>query len=841
MRTPARSAVRLALLLAALGLITGPTLAAQRGQGRPAPDTLVRQVRVALGHGAPDEAQRLVDAAKGPAASKELAAALVEVFRGQDAQARTRLEPLVRADATGEAALELGLLELRHGQRSEAHQLLDPMAANRTLSTTEDYFLLARAARAVGEFLLANDAYQRIADVSRADIQTEWGDLFLQRHQPGDAVANYKQALKIDPAWVPAELGLARAQADDAPDAAQQAFDQARKLAPDDPDVWMLAAERQVDDEKYADATQALDRVARGRPGTVEEAALRAVVAWGLNQPADMDAALARVQAIDPTSAEGYRRLGEQAASTYRFDDATVLAKKAVAIDPDDAAAQLDLGLYQLRTGEEAAGENALNRSWDLDKSNAVTKNLLAMLDSLDKFTVVPDGPLVFKFAPDEAAVLKPYALPLGELAYKTFSEHYGFTPTGPILVEVFPTHDDFAVRTTGLMGIVGALGACFGRVVTMDSPKARPPGDFSWQATEWHELAHVFTLQLSDYRVPRWLTEGISAYEEHARQPAWGRELTLEYAQDLAAGQTFGVKGLPEAFKNPAHLAMAYFEASLVVEHLVDLKGFEGLRALLKAYAGGASDTQAFQSAFGMSLDQVDASFKTFVAAHYGALSAAMKNPPGDVDPANLDGLRARAAAAPGNFISQITYGQALVKAGDLTAAVKPLERAAELAPEARGSASPHALLAQIAEQQGDMARARQELRALLTWDHTNVNAARKLVTLSKGAAGADADLDFGLRLVTDLDPFDADAHGLLGARLLARKDYAAALVEFQATLALNPANLAEAHANVAEAQLRLGHREEAKHEALEALKLAPTYARAQDLLLEAMGKGRR
>ena len=75
----------------------------------------------------------------------------------------------------------------------------------------------------------------------------------------------------------------------------------------------------------------------------------------------------------------------------------------------------------------------------------------------------------------------------------------------------MFPKHDDFAVRTLGLPGMIGALGACFGRVVTLDSPKARPPGEFQWEATLWHELGHVITLQMSNQRVPRWLTEGIS------------------------------------------------------------------------------------------------------------------------------------------------------------------------------------------------------------------------------------------------------------------------------------------------------------------------------------------
>jgi hypothetical protein len=61
---------------------------------------------------------------------------------------------------------------------------------------------------------------------------------------------------------------------------------------------------------------------------------------------------------------------------------------------------------------------------------------------------------------------------------------------------------------------------------------------------------------------------------------------------------------------------------------------------------------------------------------------------------------------------------------------------------------------------------------------------------------------------------------------------------VEFQATLALGPANLAEAHANLADVLLKLDRRDDAKRHALAALKQAPTFARAQDLLLAAIGR---
>jgi cytochrome c-type biogenesis protein CcmH/NrfG len=145
--------------------------------------------------------------------------------------------------------------------------------------------------------------------------------------------------------------------------------------------------------------------------------------------------------------------------------------------------------------------------------------------------------------------------------------------------------------------------------------------------------------------------------------------------------------------------------------------------------------------------------------------------------------------------------------------------------------------LLAQLAERDSDNPRARRELRALLAADHTNVNAARHLATIAAAAKSVE-DEDYALRLVTDLDPFDAGAHGLLGRRLLAKSDFAGALVEFQATLALGPVNLAEAHADAAEALIKLGRRDEGKREALAALKEAPTFARAQDLLLLAIGK---
>lgn len=828
---PLRCVLFLGLLLTTVGL-------SQAQSSRPAlspGEALLRQVRTALGHGQVNDAHTIASGTSGTPASRELGMALVDMYRGDDVSARRRLLATIVDGVVGrEAILELGLLEMRHGERGQAMLRLQPLVNQASLNTPDEYFRLARAARATGDPFLANSAYNRVEGSGRADIYAERGDLFLQFHQYGDAMTEYRKAVEADDKWVAAHLGAARALAMEDPTAAAAAFEGARKLAPDDPGVWLLAAEKALDADDAAAAKTALDRVASLRPGSLEEAALRAGVGYFERQPAAIAAAVARVKEINPMSGAGYRAAGEAAARKYRFDDAAEFARQAVALDPDDAGAFADLGLYLLRTGDEVAARSALETSWAKDKSDVITKNLLEMLDQLDTFEVFPHGDFIFKFPKAEAAVLKPYAVPLADEAYQTFSTRYGFKPKGPLLIEIFARHDDFAVRTVGLMGMTGALGACFGRVVTMDSPRARPPGDFSWQATLWHELAHVFTLQLSESRVPRWLTEGLSVYEEHRRTPSWGRELTIEYARTLQKGKVFGVKGMPDAFKHPATLSMAYFEASLVVEHLMDLKGDTGLRALLRAYAEGQADAAALQTAYGKSMDELHASYMTFIQARYATLAAALADPPSQVDPRDVEALKTRAAGALGNFYSQWIYGQAAFQSGDFAGAKPALERAAQLAPMASGSASPRALLAQIAEKDGDEARARKEWRDLLVNDHQNIVGARQLATLA-AKANATEDLDLALRLIADLDPFDGSVHSLLGKREAAKGRHAAALIEFQAALALNPTNLAEAHTDLGEVMLKLDKRDDARREALKALQLAPTFARAQDLLLSA------
>ena len=126
-----------------------------------------------------------------------------------------------------------------------------------------------------------------------------------------------------------------------------------------------------------------------------------------------------------------------------------------------------------------------------------------------------------------------------------------------------------------------------------------------------------------------------------------------------------------------------------------------------------------------------------------------------------------------------------------------------------------------------------------MLTYDHQNVQAARRLLAVARSDdADAVEDRDFALRLIADLDPFDASVHALLGRRLFSTEKYAPAAIEFRAALALGPPNLAESHTDLGETLFKLGQKDEAKKQLLLALQQAPTYARAQDVLLAILGR---
>jgi cellulose synthase operon protein C len=119
------------------------------------------------------------------------------------------------------------------------------------------------------------------------------------------------------------------------------------------------------------------------------------------------------------------------------------------------------------------------------------------------------------------------------------------------VQVEVYPDHEDFAVRTPGMPGL-GAPGRHLRHVVAMDSPSGRKPGTFHWASTMWHELSHVYILTMTNHRVPRWFTEGLAVYEETAASPDWGDRLDPEAIEAIKEKKLLPVAELDRGFVRP-------------------------------------------------------------------------------------------------------------------------------------------------------------------------------------------------------------------------------------------------------------------------------------------------
>ena len=759
------------------------------------------------------------------------------IARGRYADAEASLRPVVSRFPTSEAALQLGLLMQMLGR--EFAPILDRVAMlSDTSSDPNEVARAGRALRALGRFREANAAYRDAGSAAPSDpaIQTAWGDLFLEKYNRPDALRSYQMALQVDARYVPALIGSARALSDDNPPQAIALAKRALEANPSSVEADVFLAEQAVDAGRRDEARDLLAKALEVNPSDLEAHALVAAIAFVDDKTQDFDAAVAKTLAIAPNYGDVYRTTGELAAHNYRFDEAVALTRKGLALDRNPRALA-DLGIHLLRTGDEAEARTALEASFKDDPYDKITFNLLAMLDTLDKFVTVRDGDVVMRLHKDEAPVLQEYAMSLTHRALDTFSKRYEFVPRGPILVEIFPKHDDFAVRNLGLPGLIGALGICFGRVVSMDSPRARPPGEFQWEATLWHELAHVITLQMSNQRVPRWLTEGISEYEEQRAHPEWRRDMDLDYAAALNRGGGIKLRDFNAAFQNPKLITLAYYQGSLIVEYLVSTYGDAGINKLLRTYGQGLDTDAALKTALNTDLDRMQAGFDQMLEKKFGDLRRALEVPDGvnDLMRTPTETLRTLAGEHAKSFPIQMALGRALRREGKLDDAMQAFERAAALIPNASGRDSPHEQMAAIALQKKDDGRLIAELTALVAIDANNVDAARQLVTaLHKASVDEPAKLRPVYERIVAIDPFDAEAHTYLGRYALQQNDPDAAAREFRTVIALGPVDRAAAYTDLAESYFKSGKRAEAKKQTLAALEIAPTYERAQELLLK-------
>lgn len=450
--------------------------------------------------------------------------------------------------------------------------------------------------------------------------------LYLEKGNPLDASKTFKQVTDFNKYHPEARLGMAiYSMQKYALDEAEREVGRALKINPNLPGAMQAQATLALFDEEFDAAETALQKALRINPTDIESLSLLGALHQYRGDTSKYQAVEKQVLALNPRCSTFYHRVGTLCLRTLRFLEAEPFLRKAVELDAHDWSARSTLGMALLHQGREKDAYEELNNAFEKDSFQAEAYNTLQLFDHMkEEFVDHEEGKWVYRFDKKEEPVMLPYLTGLIREADATLGKKYEIDPEGPILIEMFPKYKDFSVRTAGVVGI-GALGACFGKVCTLLSPKGQEQfGVFNWSRTAWHEYAHVVTLQKSKGRVPRWLTEGLSVYEEKQHRADWAREMDLELLYALRRGQTLGLGELNRGFtrpKFPEQVLLCYFQASLVCEYIVEKQGFAAIVAMLTAYAKGLRTPEVVQEVLKQDLTTFDQGFFAWLEARLSAL----------------------------------------------------------------------------------------------------------------------------------------------------------------------------------------------------------------------------
>jgi tetratricopeptide (TPR) repeat protein len=806
-------------------------------------------VRAYAAIGKYDEAEaagrRAVLSPKGGIVWNPLGEALIT--RGKRAAAESAF---VRARSTPDsliASLNLAVLHYDRGDRDQAMKEFDRFidVYNRSLGnelTSDDLMAVAIACEYLGEndpqlFHDAQKAYDRATtvDPSNDAAKIRLGELFLRKYNFEEAQKAFEEVLQTNPNDPRALLGAARRLQADGQAGGDSLLRAALTVNPEYPDAHVLHAEVLLGLEDYAAAQVDIDRALKVDPVNERALAVAAAIKFLTHDQAGFETLRQRALAADPRDAELYATLAELAADVRLYKSASDFARRGVALDAKDWHAWSVLGMNQLRLGQIDTGRASLEKSFKGDPYNVWVKNTLDLLDTYKNYDVTTSPRFQFMIEKDESPILAIYLRDLAEQAYTTFEKKYAYSPPPPVRIEVYRSHADFSVRTVGLAGL-GALGVSFGTTLAFDSPAAKDAGPFNWGSTVWHELAHTFTLGSTDNRIPRWLSEGLSVYEEHHARPGWGFGVTPDFLAAYKAGKLVPVSRMNDGFMHPAYpeqVQFSYYQASLVCELIARDFGEPAILRMLQAYKDGQTTDQVFQKVLNTDLKSFDKRFDTYLNTRFAPVLASLtKTPPKIGANTPVDSAIAVAAKSPNDFGVQLFTGEVLIAHNDLDRAIPYVERAREIFPEYGGDDSPYAVLAMLYQKKGDQ---RKEADALVKWTsltETNLKALERLATLleqlgdAKGAADA-------LDRAMFVNPFDVGMHQKLAELSHAAGDKQRTVRERAAIVALGPVDKAAALYELALAQHEAGDDAHARTSVLRSLEEAPNFEKAQTLLL--------
>ena len=775
--------------------------------------------------------------------AKAVAAEALQLMSGG---AYSEAEARLDAASTDDALAARVLIELaeRRGDYEKAAsvaRLLLLRYQTGALQGAQDLSQAAYAAWRLERWKQANDIYIEASQNEPAPLSlfVDWGNLYLEKYNPGEAESIFRDALRSavleGGRWTRghANLGLAKALMDQGKQGAPLALSQAVQDPGSSLALAAFQANLALQKEDWTKAAELIQGGLEANPGYLPLLRLECGAAYLQEKLEEFESARDRLFAINPKDSKLYEWLGDSEVRRRRLDQAIEHYDEALRLNERNWSALASKGINLLRMGREEEGIESLERAYEYDPYNIWTVNTLRLVDSFEDFERFSTDHFSVRLHRDEARALRPYVEELLERCLEELESRYEHEVEDRVVFEMYPDHEDFAVRTLGLPGL-GALGATFGKVVAMDSPSARAPGEFHWASTLWHELGHVVTLSLSGDRVPRWFTEGLSMMEERSAGEGWGDGLSIPFVRAYEGGELLPLTDLNAGFSRPesaAQLRTSYYQAGWLCDVLLREFGMVKIREMLVAYGEDKTTDEVFEVVLGSTVDEVDDLFQKEVARVLDPLRIRLAEP--EATSKDLDSLRAAVNGNPENYFLNFALGRQLVASELTDEAELYLQKAIELFPSSAGLNSPYGSLVEIYRNNGQVDA---EIRVLRDWWARAPMFIGNALRLSELLVqqGEDGEAVRILEEAMYVDPFSREAHTLLGDRYLSAGYAQKAVREFSVVLALDPPNPAEAHYQLASALNQSGARDAAKRQVLLALERAPGWEEAQRLLLE-------
>nr|WP_218623996.1 tetratricopeptide repeat protein [Granulicella sp. dw_53] len=704
----------------------------------------------------------------------------------------------------------------KHGQKVEATTCYEALVrSGSAYLRAEGYWGLEQYTEANEQFQIATSASASEKDSpgGGALVRVRYGMLLHERFNNGDAVDLFKEALQRDPNNARAYLGLAVVSVDGFDNKAGEYALKALTLDPKLVEAHELLAGLALENGDTPQALVQADAALAVAPDALDAMAIHAAVELLADRSPDVW--FGKIRAVNPGYGQGYALVARQLEMHYRYEDGIVYYRKAIEADPRLWSAHSALGIDLMRMGQEDEPRQQLEMSYNNGYRDGATVNSLRLLDSYKNFVTFKDETTILRMRKEEAELLQPYFSAELHRAMTTYAAKYKMTLPGPVQLEVYPDHEDFAVRTMGMPGL-GALGVTFGEVVAMDSPSGRKPGEFNWDATLWHEMSHVYILTATKHRVPRWFTEGLAVHEEGVAsgRPEWADRLTPEVVAAIRDKKLLPVAKLDRGFvmpDYPAQVVVSYFQAGSICDFIGSKWGEAKLLEMVHSFAEVKTTPEVLQADLRLSPEVFDQQYMAW-----------------------LDGRAGKTAA---NFDAWRTQLKALVELEKLKSydlVLKQGEAVRALYPEYVGEANAYEFLAEAHLAKGDKKAAADVLTAYERMGGQSPATLKELAKLQeelgqvKEAAGT---LD---RLNSIYPVRDEELHRHLGELWFAQGNFAGAIRENSAVVAMKPLDKAGAEFQLARAYFAAGERAKAEETVLLALEATPGFRPAQKLLLE-------